>query len=196
MKKFLYILLAMLLLFSPAALANDETNGTPEEGTIQESTNQEESTAQQNNQTSTKDQEASSIERQQIKWEAMNEMQIALFIINKQIDYLMDRIEDNDNRIKQMADTYEERLKKEISRNQELTEKYEEKINELEQNIGEYRSNVSQLERDMAIFASESGLYLKILLGFLAGSIFGVILAGLLQLWKKGSGSKNKSASA
>lgn len=190
MKKFLCILLAMFLLFSPAALANNETNHTPEEGTIQE-----EGIVQQNNQTSTKDQETSSIERQQIKWEAMNEIQIALFIINKQIDYLMGRIEDNDKRIKQMADTYEERLKKEIARNQELTEKYEGKINELEQNIGEYRKNVSQLERDMAIFASESGLYLKIVLGFLVGSIFGIVLAGLLQLWKRGSTSKNKSAS-
>ena len=194
MKKFFCIILTMFLLLSPTALTNDEINGSSEGNTVQENSNQEENIVQQNNQTI--GQESADAQKEQIKWEAMNEMQIALFIINKQIDYLMERIEDNDNRIIQMADTYEDRLKKEIARNQELTQKYEEKINELEQNIAEYRSNVSQLERDMAIFASESGLYLKILLGFLAGSIFGIIAAGLLQLWKKGAGSKNKSASA
>jgi predicted RNase H-like nuclease (RuvC/YqgF family) len=184
----------MFLLLSPTALTNDEINGSSEVNTVQESSNQEENIVQQNNQTI--EQESADAQKEQIKWEAMNEMQIALFIINKQIDYLMERIEDNDNRITQMADTYEDRLKKEIARNQELTQKYEEKIKELEQDIGAYRNNVSQLERDMAIFASESGLYLKILLGFLVGSIFGIVLAGLLQLWKRGSTSKNKSASA
>lgn len=194
MKKFFCIILTMFLLLSPTALTNDEINGSSEVNTVQESSNQEENIVQQNNQTI--EQESADAQKEQIKWEAMNEMQIALFIINKQIDYLMERIEDNDNRITQMADTYEDRLKKEIARNQELTQKYEEKIKELEQDIGAYRNNVSQLERDMAIFASESGLYLKILLGFLVGSIFGIVLAGLLQLWKRGSTSKNKSASA
>ncbi len=183
MNKFLAMLIIIMLLFSPVIMAQDATDNSLEEEEI----TQEESTEMTNDLTnSTTDNSAHySTEKQTITWEAMNEMQIALFMINKQIDYLMERIADSDIRIKAITDTYEERLEKEIARNQELTMGYEEKIKNLEQDIVEYRDNISQLERDNAIFASESGLYLKILIGFLAGSIFGIIIAGLLQLWRK-----------
>jgi len=180
----------MTLLFSPVIIAQDETNDIPEENITQEEViPEEESTEKESKPTQ-------SSENQIISWEAMTEMQTALFIINKQIDYLMERIEDSDTRIRKNTDTYEERLEKEIARNKELATSYEEKIENLEQEIVVHRDNLSQLERDNAIFASESGLYLKILIGFLVGSIFGILLAGLLQLWKKGKNSKNKSASA
>lgn len=192
--KFLAMLMIIILLFSPVIMAQDEVGGSLEEEEIA----QEENTEMPNPATNSTADDSSnnSTEKQTITWEAMNEMQIALFMINKQIDYLMERIEDSDIRIKAITDTFEERLEKEIARNQELAVGYEDKIKILEEDIVEYRSNISQLERDNAIFASESGLYLKILIGFLAGSIFGIIIAGLLQLWKKGKTSKSKSASA
>ncbi|KUO50193.1 MAG: hypothetical protein APF76_10795 [Desulfitibacter sp. BRH_c19] len=195
MNKFLCMLMIMILLFSPVIIAQDETNDITEENITQEEViPKEESTEEES--TEEESTPTQSNENQIISWEAMNEMQTALFIINKQIDYLMERIEDSDTRIRKITDTYEERLEKEIARNKELAASYEEKIESLEQEIVVHRDNLSQLERDNAIFASESGLYLKILIGFLVGSIFGIVLAGLLQLWKKGKNSKNKSASA
>ncbi len=181
MKRFLCICVLIVFVFSSFSYAEtDNSNQAPEETPVIPVEAAAEGTQNQ------------VLKEQVVKWEAMNEMQIALMIISKQIDYLMDRIEDADNRAEHLIRTYEDRLNKEIDRNKTLIADYEEKITSQDTELKTQRDTVSKLERDMAIFASESGLYLKILIGFLAGTLAGVLLSGILGIWKRRGTSKNK----
>ncbi|MEW6622040.1 MAG: hypothetical protein AB1420_02730 [Bacillota bacterium] len=172
----LYIFAAILIIclaLSPLAFGEDET---PAPGAGE----QKEATEEQSGQAP-----MSSATQQIIPWGAMNEMQIALMIINKQFDYLMNRVEDSDRRVEQLMDSFEERLKRETDRIKEQVADYEVKTAAQNEEMKAYREQIAKLERDMALFASQSGLYLLILIGFLAGALAGVVLSAIMSSIKR-----------
>ncbi|KKM10509.1 hypothetical protein SY88_12500 [Clostridiales bacterium PH28_bin88] len=117
-------------------------------------------------------------------WENLGEMQMALMIINKQFEYLMSRVEDGDERVKKLSDSYEERLQKEVDKVNALTSSFEEKLAQKDAELQSARKEISWLQQQAALFNSKSGVYLKILIGFLAGTLFGLIMSSFLHWWK------------
>ncbi|MDW7674677.1 MAG: hypothetical protein SCK28_09095, partial [Bacillota bacterium] len=87
---------------------------------------------------------------------------------------------------------YENRLDKEGERAAIEVDALQERISQLEERLTKKEDELKasetafhKLEKQTAIFISDSGMYLKILLGFLAGTVFGVILGGILSWWKR-----------
>jgi len=144
-------------------------------------------------------QEAPAVEedQQQVvpEWEKLDQMQMALMLINKQHDYLLARLEEADQRIDALTKSYEERIKKEANRADELESRYQERIDGLETELEGAREQVSLLEKKDAVFNSENGVYLKTVIGFAAGVLAGLILAQILRLWRTvSSGGKHHPA--
>lgn len=169
MKKLLCLTVALIVLMSPAAgLAQEQKEpAAVEEG------------------------------QQQVTpvWEKLDQMQMALMLINKQHDYLLARLEEADQRVETLTKTYEERIKKEADRADELEQRYQERMDELETELEEAREQVSLLEKKDAVFNSENGVYLKIAIGFAAGVLAGLVLAQILRLWRAvSSGGKQHPA--
>ncbi len=129
--------------------------------------------------------------KQVIDYSSMTDMQIAMMLISKQINYLMQQIDEAEGRIGRLTEEYEGRISREEERVSRQIAALEDKVSKLEINIQEKEAELRetekalhQLEREKAIFISESGLYLKILLGFLAGTVFGGIIGSILHWWK------------
>lgn len=119
-----------------------------------------------------------------VSWENLGEMQMALMIINKQFEYLMSRVEDGDERVKKLSDSYEERLKKEVDKAGAMTSSFEQKLAQKDAELQSAQKEISRLQQQAALFNSESGVYLKIVVGFLAGTLFGLIMGSILHWWK------------
>jgi len=162
MKKIIAILILLLLLFPVAAFAQEES---------QPSENQLETQPEIN-------------KKAEPNWENLKEMQIALMLISKQYDYLINRLEEADNKIKETAKNYEDRLQREINRTKEIEQKYQDRITQMEAELAEARENISRLERNAAIFNSKNGVYLKMVLSFLVGLAIGFIVASVMRLWR------------
>jgi len=112
----------------------------------------------------------------QLNWQDMDEMQIALILIKNQIDYLMDQVEKSNGRINSVISDYENRMEKERERAQESIEEMKAELKQKDQELSQARQEVTDINKKMALFNSENGVYLKILIGFLAGLIVGVVV--------------------
>ncbi|MEW6660959.1 MAG: hypothetical protein ACOY9Y_02775 [Bacillota bacterium] len=166
-KKLLIILFSFgLLIFSPSLPAQEESQGAQPA----ESSPKQEVRPLTNN--------------RDLQWEKLGEMQMALMIINKQFEYLISRVEEGDNRVQKLTETYETRLKKEVERAGDQVQNFETKLAEKEMALQQAREKIAQLERDISIFNSEYGVHMRTLIGFLAGILFGLVLASFLQWWK------------
>ena len=140
MKKISAIFLIFCLTLSPVTVAAEEEN----------------SSSQKENAT-----ENQLIHQQlPIDWQQMNEMQIALAMINRQIEYLMEQIENDDDRVEAVIVSYEKRLDKERERSEESIAQLNEKLVEKQQQLEEVRKEIVGLNKKMALFTSENSVYL------------------------------------
>ncbi|MGF7186426.1 uncharacterized protein HemX [Desulfitispora alkaliphila] len=127
-----------------------------------------------------------------VSFENLNEMQMAMTIINKQIDYLKQQIRDKDRHIEELKEENKEQLDAAGDRYESQIEFLEEKLEEAEGKLEAKESELVAMQDEYndllhknAIFISESGLYLKILIGFIAGTLFGLIVGLMLNWWKR-----------
>lgn len=168
MKRLLALIFVLVLLFPGVGRAEDASQQSPAPPAGQE-TNQVKPEAKA---------------EKQVAWENLGEMQMALMIINKQFEYLMSRVEDGDERVKKLIDSYEQRLKNEVDKAGTLTSSFEQKLAQKDAELQAAQKEISRLQQQAALFNSESGVYLKIVIGFLAGTLFGLLTGSILHWWK------------
>lgn len=178
MKRILAIFLLFLLLFPLATVAEDTAPASQKENATE---NQHKDNKDDKDKKDENGKNATLDDQLQINWQQMNEMQIALIMINRQIDYLMGQIRDNDDRVIEVVNDYEKRIDKERERMQENIAQLNQKLAEKEQELEEARNEIVSLHKKMAIFNSENSVYLTTLLGFLAGIIVGIIGSSFLS---------------
>ncbi len=121
----------------------------------------------------------------------LNENQMALLMINNQIEYLMNQIEANDKQVKNLNESFQKRLLEEQENQNKLRQEHVETVKGLEEKIAAKdrelqiaKDELHEVEKNVAIYIGESGLYLKILVGFITGIITGLLLGTVLG-WKK-----------
>lgn len=121
----------------------------------------------------------------------LNENQMALLMINNQIEYLMLQIKEKDSQIASANAGFEDRLKKEREEQEKLKAEHSGKIAELENKVSAKEAEVEvsrqelhALEKRVAAFLGDSGLYLVALIAALAGLILGLILSAILN-WRR-----------
>lgn len=121
----------------------------------------------------------------------LNENQMALLMINNQIEYLMNQIEANDKQVKNLNESFQKRLLEEQENQNKLRQEHVETVKGLEEKIAAKdrelqiaKDELHEVEKNVAIYIGESGLYLKILVGFIIGIITGLLLGTVLG-WKK-----------
>ncbi len=116
----------------------------------------------------------------------LNENQMALLMINNQIEYLMLQIKEKDTQISTLNAGFEDRLNKEREEQAKLKAEHAGKITELEEKllakdaeVEESRQELHALEKRVAAFLGDSGLYLVALIAALGGLILGLILSSI-----------------
>lgn len=121
----------------------------------------------------------------------LNENQMALLMINNQIEYLMLQIKEKDNQINSLNAGFEDRLKQEREELAKLKTEHAGKIAELEEKLlakeGELeagRQELHALEKRVAAFLGDSGIYLVALMAALAGLVLGLILSSIVN-WRR-----------
>ncbi len=140
----------------------------------------------------------------------LNENQMALLMINNQIEYLMLQIREKENQLKEkdrqisiLNAGFEERLAEARNEQTALKAEHAKEINEMEAKIAAKEAEVEAgrqelhaLEKKVAAFLGDSGLYLVALLAALAGLILGLILSAIFGRRRNvsGAGSGSKSA--
>lgn len=114
----------------------------------------------------------------------LNENQMALLMINNQIEYLMLQIKEKDNQISTLNAGFEDRLNKEREEQAKLKAEHAGKITELEEKllakdaeVEASRQELHALEKRVAAFLGDSGIYLVALIAALTGLVLGLILS-------------------
>ena len=135
----------------------------------------------------------------------INETQMALLMVNRHIEYLIEQKEEKKKQLDNLSVQYQKSIEKEIDRQQELRGEYSAEIERLQKEledkdaeigavqaeVNKAQAEVHRLEKNIAIYIGESGLYLKMLLALLAGVLLGLILASISG-WRQ----KKKSGTA
>ena len=121
----------------------------------------------------------------------LNENQMALLMINNQIGYLMTQIQAHGIHTENLVAKHREELAREQEKQNILKEEQRTKVEKLESRLSEKEAaaiaageKVHELEKKIAVYIGESGLYLKLVLTLIIGMIAGLILGGILN-WKK-----------
>lgn len=173
MKKFIAVILFCWLVLQPFTLVlGEETNAANNEV--------------ENNVVSEEMQEEEALEEEpQIDWQEMNENQMALMMVNRHIEYLMDKVEKSEDEMEAVVSEYEERLEEEMERRKELEEEMSQKLEEKNQELEAAKDEIMSLQQRMATFQTEHGVYLQIGIGFLAGLIIGMILNAVLGFFRR-----------
>lgn len=121
----------------------------------------------------------------------LNENQMALLMINNQIGYLMTQIQAHGIQTENLVLKHREELAREQEKMARLKEEHLATVGKLESRLSEKeavvlaaREKVHELEKKIAVYIGESGLYLKLVLALIVGMIAGLILGGILN-WKK-----------
>ncbi len=121
----------------------------------------------------------------------LNENQMALLMINNQIGYLMTQIQAHGIQTEILFAKHREELAREREKQSNLKEEYLAKVEKLESRLIEKEAavvaaekKVHELEKKIAVYIGESGLYFKLVLALIVGMIAGLILGGILN-WKK-----------
>jgi hypothetical protein len=122
--------------------------------------------------------------RTEIPWGQMDDRQIALMIINRQIDYLMGQVEGNHERIAQLQADHEAKLGQVENTNRERLQEIEGKMAEKDNIIVQLQEENRQLERQILLYNNENAVYIKMLLSLLTGIPLGLILGVILRWWK------------
>ncbi len=136
----------------------------------------------------------------------INETQMALLMISRQIEYLMEQNEKTEKQVVELGAQYQKLVDKEIARQKEMREEHaaemellQNKLDEKEVEIsaakaeaGMIQAEVHRLEKLIATYIGESGLYFKLLIALIAGVLFGLILSSILN-WRR---NKNNAAAA
>jgi predicted RNase H-like nuclease (RuvC/YqgF family) len=136
---------------------------------------------------------------------AVNETQMALLMVNRHIEYLIGQNEEKNKQMADLSAQYQKNIEKEINRQQELRDDHrteiellQKKLEEKDAEIGAVQAEVNKaqaeihrMEKNIAIYIGESGLYLKMLVALIAGVLLGFILASISG-WRQ----KKKSDSA
>ena len=122
---------------------------------------------------------------EEFPWWQMDDRQISMMIINRQLEYMLSQIEAGDRRLDQISKTYDERFEREIARNRETIQEYENKMVAKDEALKVAQDEVRALEREIAVFHNESGVYLRMLISLLAGLLLGMILSAILRLGKR-----------
>ncbi len=179
MKKILLILLVLLFVFSPTAFSEE----------IEESREDVDHVESEDSQEDVLSGFVPTFRNMDIT--KLNESQMALLMINNQIEYLMSQIEGKDTQIEELNRSTEKRLSEERDFQKELRQEHAEKIEAMENKLSDAENEVQagkdalhELEKQVAIYLGESGLYLKIGIGFIVGIIVGLV-AGMFFSWKK-----------
>ena len=131
------------------------------------------------------DKQAAGIQQMIINWKNMNEMQIALVLINRQIEYLMGEIEKNADRNAKVIEDYEKRFSEERQRLQGEISDLKQELDKKNEQLETIRAENLELNKRVALYNSENGVYLKIVIGFIAGMVLGVMVNSLLGYLNK-----------
>ncbi len=171
MRKVIILMVLFSLLLVPFAYAAEEQASdaaVPEENSEKSEAPEQASNVIDNNKADSRE--------LQLNWQEMDDMQIALILIKNQIDYLMDQVEKSNGRINSVISDYENRMEKERERAQASIDEMKAELKQKDEELNLARQEVIDINKKMALFNSESGVYLKILIGFLAGLIVGVVV--------------------
>ncbi len=130
----------------------------------------------------------------------LNENQMALLMINNQIEYLMLQIQEKDKQLNTLSDGFEERLQRERAEQAQLKASHaeqlkgmEEKVQAAEANLQASRQELHDLEKRVAAFLGDSGIYLVALIAALVGLILGLILSAILNWRRQGKSEPQKA---
>ncbi len=135
---------------------------------------------------------------------SINETQMALLMISRQIENLMEQNAKTEKQITELSAQYQKLVDKEVARQQEMRIEHAAEIELLQNKLDEKEAEVSaakeeagviqaevhRLEKLIATYIGESGLYLKLLVALIAGVLLGLILSSILN-WRR---NKNNAA--
>lgn len=124
-------------------------------------------------------------EEPQIKWHEMNESQMALMMVNRHIEHLMDKVERLEGELEGVVGEYEEMLEEEREKRENLEEEMSQKLEEKNQELEAAEEEIKSLNMRISTFQTEHGVYLQIGIGFLAGLVIGMILNAVLGFFRR-----------
>lgn len=195
MKKFFIILLAISLFFiTCTAVAEEDSTGNQKQTPGTEKKKAEPG-ADENGEKS-----SSPVPRLDVNWQEMNDMQLALAIINRQIEYLMAQVEKNNREItgiieknnENIAAIEEEHVKemeKIKAEKEEEIEKLNKELAEKDRQLADARKEINKLSGRAALFSAENDMVPRLILIFSVGLIAGMVFNSLLLMLRKKNNS-------
>ncbi len=200
MKKLLILCIILLLLFSPA-YAQETGEETEEEAVeVEEEARETEAEAPVEEEEAKEDLALFTPAFRNVDVTQLNENQMALLMINHQIEYLMLQIQDKEAQLREAAGNQEAALQRERDQQEQLKKEHGEKIAQAEEKfaakeaeLAASREELHALEKRVAAFLGDSGLYLVALIAAISGIVIGLILSAILNR-RRGSSAPAKNA--
>lgn len=180
MKKLFIILLIASLFIAPCWVAAEETDSSVEAAGTEENNNTPDKGVGE-----IAGNGGGSIPKLEVNWQEMQDMQIALAMINRHIEYLMAQVEKNDAQIAAIREEHARELEKAEANKKEEIEKINQKLAEKDRQLDQARDEINKLSSRAALFSAENDMMPRFILVFGAGIVLGMIVNSLWSAIRK-----------